>query len=498
MADLLASIASSKSPPPAPTTAHAEKLGLTASQVTHFLSEATAYAAGHGMLVQAPEFRYAHLPYCLLPVPFPREQFELGIALSPLFALLVDRVASDPDWLHEQLHSVLAEDAFTRRLVALSKAVQKEGVVQTATLGIHRSDYMLHDDPTNATPAQILQVELNTISASFACMSSLASNLHRFLLERYKDEIPSGYYGCVGDLSIHLPQNPALHALPAALARAHAHYGNPSAVIVFVVQPSESNSVDQRWLEYTLWESHRIKVLRRSLHQLAKSELRGVSRQLWIDGVEVAVAYFRAGYTPTDYPSETEWTGRTVVERSHAIKCPNITYHLAGTKKVQQVLASPSQLRRFLSEDESVTVEKSFAGLYGLEQASPDLPRIKALVAANPQGFVLKPQREGGGNNLYGDDVVHAFATLTPAELESYILMERILPQEQPAVLVRNGTPVSGDTISELGMFSVALFDQGKAILNEHAGHLLRTKLSTTNEGGVAAGFAVLSSPFLI
>ncbi|ETV66900.1 glutathione synthetase, variant 1 [Aphanomyces astaci] len=498
MADLLASIASSSSPPPAPTSVHADKLGLTASQVSHFLSEATAYAAGHGMLVQAPEQRYAHLPYCLLPVPFPRQQFELGIVLSPIFALLVDRVAADPDWLHEQLQNVLAEDAFTRRLVELSKAVQKEGVVQTAALGIHRSDYMLHDDPSNATSPQILQVELNTIAASFACMSSLASDLHRFLLERYEAQIPSAYYGNVGDLATHLPRNPALHALPAALARAHSHYGRPSAVIVFVVQPNESNSVDQRWLEYTLWTAHKVKVFRRSLHQLATAEVRGATRELWVDGVEVAVAYFRAGYTPTDYPSETEWIGRTLVERSLAIKCPNIAYHLAGTKKVQQVLATPSELRRFLTEDQSVLVEKSFTGLFGLEQASPDLPRIKALVAANPTGYVLKPQREGGGNNLYGEEVVEALATLTPAELESFILMERILPQEQPAVLVRNGAPVSGDTISELGMFSVALFDNGKAILNEHAGHLLRTKLSTTNEGGVAAGFAVLSSPFLV
>ncbi|RHY80066.1 hypothetical protein DYB31_015183, partial [Aphanomyces astaci] len=147
--------------------------------------------------------------------------------------------------------------------------------------------------------------------------------------------------------------------------------------------------------------------------------------------------------------SETEWIGRTLVERSLAIKCPNIAYHLAGTKKVQQVLATPSELRRFLTENQSVLVEKSFTGLFGLEQASPDLPR---------------------------EEVVEALATLTPAELESFILMERILPQEQPAVLVRNGAPVSGDTISELGMFSVALFDNGKAILNEHAGHLLRTK----------------------
>lgn len=34
-------------------------------------------------------------------------------------------------------------------------------------------------------------------------------------------------------------------------------------------------------------------------------------------------------------------------------------------------------------------------------------------------------------------------------------------------------------------------------LLNENAGHLVRTKTSDSNEGGVAAGFAVLDSPLL-
>lgn len=37
---------------------------------------------------------------------------------------------------------------------------------------------------------------------------------------------------------------------------------------------------------------------------------------------------------------------RRVVERSTAIKCPDIGHHLAGTKKVQQVLCDPARLRR--------------------------------------------------------------------------------------------------------------------------------------------------------
>lgn len=35
-----------------------------------------------------------------------------------------------------------------------------------------------------------------------------------------------------------------------------------------------------------------------------------------------------------------------MLERSKAIKCPSAAVHLAGTKKVQQVLASPGKLER--------------------------------------------------------------------------------------------------------------------------------------------------------
>jgi hypothetical protein len=51
----------------------------------------------------------------------------------------------------------------------------------------------------------------------------------------------------------------------------------------------------------------------------------------------VAVVYFRAGYTPTDYPSEAEWEARALVERCDAYKCPCVAYQLAGAKKIQQV-----------------------------------------------------------------------------------------------------------------------------------------------------------------
>jgi hypothetical protein len=52
---------------------------------------------------------------------------------------------------------------------------------------------------------------------------------------------------------------------------------------------------------------------------------------------------------------------------------------------------------------------------------------------------------------------------------------------------------------SELGIYSIYLSDgTNPPVVNKHVGHLLRTKLTGVNEGGVAAGFAVLDSPFLV
>ncbi|KAG7400633.1 hypothetical protein PHYBOEH_004900 [Phytophthora boehmeriae] len=514
MADLLAAVAATPTDE-SERAPSGEAIGLTPSQLADMKEQAIAYAASHGLLVgwrdstkpKEATAVFTHIPFCLLPVQFPRAQFEHGVTLSPIYGRMVDRVSRDIEWLHACVQSVVEEDEFTGRLLELSRQMQKEGVQQQTYLGIHRSDYMLHEpqEGVEGDSQRLLQVELNTISSSFACISSLVSGMHKFLVDRVAVDIPAleKHFG-ISSAAYHngLPQNDAITGLPDALAAAHKHYGVKNAVVVFVVQPNEANAIDQRWLEYNLWEHHGVRVLRRTMAEFdawGKLVERDGKRTLVIDDHEVAVAYFRSAYTPNDYPSESEWAGRTLIERSYAIKCPSIAYHLAGTKKVQQVLAQPSVLRRFVSEEEATQLETSFAGLYGLEKESSTIESVKKMAIANPRSFVLKPQREGGGNNLYGDEVASAIRTLSPTELESFILMERIFPKENPAILVRNSITNGGATISELGMFITSLFDaDGKEIVNKHAGHLLRTKLSGTDEGGVATGFSVVSSPLLV
>ena len=52
--------------------------------------------------------------------------------------------------------------------------------------------------------------------------------------------------------------------------------------------------------------------------------------------------------------------------------------------------------------------------------------------------------------------------------------------------------------LSELGIYGAYLGDGKSEYFNENAGHLLRTKVNGTDEGGVASGYAVLDSPYLV
>lgn len=271
------------------------------------------------------------------------------------------------------------------------------------------------------------------------------------------------------------------------------------AVILFVVQAGERNFADQRWLEYALWDGHRVPVVRKTLAEMkAEARMDPATGRLQLGcGSEVAVVYFRAGYTPDDYPSEIEWEARALIERSLAIKCPSVAYQLVGAKKVQQALARQGATERFLDEGSSVRLRTCYAGLWGLGPGEDD-EEIMRKAMTNSAAYVLKPQREGGGNNFYGDDVAAKLRDLTPEERAAFILMQRILPRAQDAVMSRTGVATLRPALSEFGFYSVFLGDGEQVHVNEHAGHLVRTKAEGVDEGGVASGYAVVNSPFLV
>jgi hypothetical protein len=98
---------------------------------------------------------------------------------------------------------------------------------------------------------------------------------------------------------------------------------------------------------------------------------------LRVGGETVGLVYFRAGYTPRDYPGEKEWGGYRHLELSQAIKCPSIGHHLAGTKKIQQRLSQKGQVERFLAEKDAKFLRTFFADQYSLDGDSSEVKQVE-------------------------------------------------------------------------------------------------------------------------
>lgn len=243
------------------------------------------------------------------------------------------------------------------------------------------------------------------------------------------------------------------------------------SAILIVVQDGERNAFDQRWLEYELLEQcvavqhavsaylhldwadqlarsvrHGVSSHRSSLKTLASAASQSRSSDLIFtppyssESVPISVVYYRAAYTPDDYHSPADWQTRTRLESSTAIMCPGYSLQLAGSKKVQQVLATPGVLEYFLptasstarrskrspaacrgkvfADAEIAELRESFMGLWPLGDGTSLSDEGERLVrdSGGGDGYVLKPQREGGGNNVYNKDIGPFLAELEESD----------------------------------------------------------------------------------
>ena len=252
---------------------------------------------------------------------------------------------------------------------------------------------------------------------------------------------------------------------------------------------------------------HSIHIIRRSFADLASTAtLHPSTRALIVthnaDSVEISTVYYRAGYTPTDYPIPTAYDTRQLLERSRAIQCPSLALQLAGGKKVQEVLTRPGVLERFLRADEGLEdIRATWMEMWGLDSDATRSGVDRAREQASQ--LVLKPQREGGGNNVYKSAIPAFLDSLPERERGAWIAMKLIRPPRGVGgYLVQAGSGgrgiVRSDVVSELGIFGWSLFGNGKVNEEKAVGWLVRTKGEGVDEGGVATGFSVLDSVVLV
>ncbi|CAB0011585.1 unnamed protein product [Nesidiocoris tenuis] len=431
------------------------KLPLGEDLLRKIVEDAKDWGLMHGVAIRptdnADPNSLAIAPHCLLPSPIPRADFDELTRIQPALNLLMHKVAHDHAFLEETLK---------------------------------RSDYL----PDSAR-SRYQQVEFNTVATSLSSLSTRVKELQSYIMSEL------GH----ADLLKNMPDNDALNLMCLGIVRAWEHYGNDNAIVIFLVEDVTFNICDQRFMEYQLKiiqpkiKVRRVKFSEHSCFSLSSG------KELIVNGEEVAVAYYRTAYSPNQY-GEKGWETRLLIERSKAIKCPSIQYHLAGTKKVQQQLALPNVVERFVSDpDEAKAIRRLFAELHPLD-FNEEGNKAYDLAMEHPEKYVLKPQREGGGNNVYKDEIP-GFLKALGKERPAYILMGLIspTPTKNYALSRSNGpTPPLVSVVSEFGVYGVILGSPSNILANYQAGHMLRSKLDGSNEGGVAVGSGFLDSPYLV
>ncbi|XP_027476611.1 glutathione synthetase isoform X2 [Zalophus californianus] len=302
----------------------------------------------------------SYAPFTLFPSLVPSALLEQAYAVQMDFNMLVDAVSQNAAFLEQTLSSTIKRDNFTACLFDIHKQVLKEGIAQTVFLGLNRSDYMFQRNADGS--AALKQIEINTISASFGGLASRTPAVHRHVLNVLSKTKEAAKI---------LSNNPS-KGLALGIAKAWELYGSANALVLLIAQEKERNIFDQRAIENELL-ARNIHVIRRRFEDVSEKGSLDQDRRLFMDGQEVAVVYFRDGYMPSQY-SPQNWEARLLLERSCAVKCPDIATQLAGTKKVQQELSRMGILEMLLpGQPESVArLRATFAGLYSLDMAGKD------------------------------------------------------------------------------------------------------------------------------
>lgn len=431
------------------------------------------------------------LKFCLFPSPFPVRWYSLAVSVQKSINIMIHRVAHDNQFLAEAYKDIVTIDEFSRNLYDIHLKVLRDPKAQSTCLGHFRSDYMLNQDP------EILrQIEVNTVAASFAGQSTLLDQLHTYLSRKYP-------FMVLSEKKSHCSES--LRGLALGLVEAWEHYGVADAIILFVISDKETNLCDQKVVELEIMSiQSKANVKRRRLNSLNEHITLDEDNILRLDDQEVAVVYYRTAYVPKNYGSQSAWDARLKLERSRAIKCPPIKYQLAGAKKIQQLLTKKDILKKYVSTSEGLDeIYSTFGAMYPLSRDEEGDQAID-MALRSPEKYVLKPQREGGGNNFFGEDLTDKLLQIKNSEeRNAYVLMELVKPVHilnhyiTSDKKLKERRYVKDEMSLELGIYGVILANEKKIIHNREAGSLLRSKVYTDKESGITSGSGFIDDIFL-
>ncbi|KAJ7374700.1 hypothetical protein OS493_005043 [Desmophyllum pertusum] len=324
-----------------------------------------------------------HAPFTLLPTPFPKRLFTQAKDVQKDFNLLVHQVSQNHEFLKEALQGTIEVDTFTAKIFEIYEKTRKEGLSQHTSLPVVGSFHwcaakFVNEEWALLPPIPLALAALLLIFVSNSIGGDIGICAFYWIFRMDLTQVTKKSF-----LRTHQRQE-----YQQAWWMLGSFYGNESAVVMMVTSGGERNRFDQRWTQHLMRElfaSCTILLhvwIRKSFSDIGQTGELKDDKTLIVDGHEIAVVYFRSGYDPADYHSED----------------------------YEEVLNR---------------IRSTFTGLYTLDE----------LILTD---FVLKPQLEGGGNNIFGEDIVKTLTeTVDLKERSKFILMDKIQPPIAKNYIVR-------------------------------------------------------------
>ena len=464
----------------------------------YIIDEMIDYLYSNGLIIKNKEgIGVKHIPITLYPSPIVKSFFDKIQFYQIAFNKIMDKISRDQQYIEQILTPISEKDEFIKKLLEISKKVSTFENKQKIQCGFFRNDYMV-----DKVKKFIYQIEFNTIAVSMFSFSdklkkfySFFSNKYPNIYERYKDkEIPLEKKDVIPEFSSSLIESIKLFS--------PENYKN--TLIIFVVQENEKNVFDQRTIENELYEKYNILSKRLTLNEIAKNCKVDEKGQISYEEKIISLFYFRAGYTPSDYKDEESWKGREMIELSTAIKVPNINLFLTTLKVFQYELTKPDILKKYINEELiSNDIIRFFTKIYYLRDM--DKEKQKELfnqITSNPHSYVIKPQREGGGNNYYDEKIIPLLPkddSEPSDELLNSIIMERIEAPEYETLNLIDEKVIVNTINSEFSVYGVIISSDDKIYnINKSVGFLVRSKDKNAGEGGVIHGSGCVDLPCLM
>jgi hypothetical protein len=190
-----------------------------------------------------------------------------------------------------------------------------------------------------------------------------------------------------------------------------------------------------------------------------------------------------------------------MIELSTAIKCPDVDTFLCTFKIFQYSIQKPEILKKFIPEELIANdISRFFKKIYYISDLSyEESQKLIQELKTNYHNYVVKPQKEGGGNNYYGEDILKLLPKSEEEGvgdiLKNSIIMERIFPKEQEAHILKENNLKIANCVSEYSVYGAVISDEKSIILNKSFGFLVRTKETSEGEGGILAGNSAIDLP---